>query len=1119
MKKTFLLLFGLFIANLSFSQLNMSLVSQVSYQQELNDVWGWVDPVSGVEYAIVGTTTGTSIVSLEDPTNATEVLFIPGPFSTWRDMKSWGNHVYVTNETDNGLLVIDMTGHPNNITWYEWEPMLDDINGDTKQLESCHNLYIDEFGWCYLVGCNFNNGGAMFIDVFSNPGFPEFVGYGAPVYSHDAYVRDNRFYASEIYAGNLTIYDVTDKSNPQALASQQTPFAFAHNAWLSDNSQYVYTTDELANAPIGAYDISDLSDIKEVDQFLPIETLGDGVIPHNVHVWQDWLIISYYSDGGIIVDASKPDNLIEVGNFDTFFGGGQGFNGAWGAYPFLPSGLVLVTDIGNGLYVLDANYVRACWLEGTVTNSLNGNPIPGASIVIESTQPNLGTTDIAGKYQTGQAIPGTFDVVFSATGFFPKTVSAELDNGVLTMLDVQLDPLPSVDVVGQVVRSSDGAPVPNPSIQVRSLSDNSLTFDGTGDANGNFSLPSLLLGDYEIIAGAWGYKTVRIPSVGVNLNTTDIIVELEEGYRDEFFFDLGWETEFTANTGLWELGEPDGTGGGGGGLYNPEFDIADDIGEWCYVTGNGGGNSGNDDVDNGVVTLISPPMNLTTYNEPILHYRAWFRNGGGQGGPPDDALQVRISNGIDEVVVEEITESDPVWRPSPAINIANFIALTNNMRVIFETSDLPGSGHLVEAAVDVFEIEEGSAYPPFQVSATEGCAPFSVDFIDNSDTTIGYFWTFQDGNPATSTEANPTVVWNAPGTYDVSLVVETESGTFYTIDRPQFIKVRDLPLASFDANISGADASFTSTSTEADTYQWEFGDGNGSSLESPNHTYTAAGIYTVSLTVSNPCASHIFTQQIEIEAIPPTADFSTSGTSGCTPFTVEFTDQSAGVPTSWLWTFPGGTPEVSTEQNPVVVYETPGTYGAILEISNSAGASEFSQSQLITVEATPTSDFDFMEDMGVVTFSNLSQYGNEYSWNFGDGNTSDEIAPVHTYVDNGDYDVTLSVTNGCGTVGFTTTISVSGITNVDELDQSLYELTASPNPFSEDLNIKYQIESSFKESNILIFNILGQQIDLISLNNKEGNINVLANQSSGIFFIRMEVDGKLSETIKVVKSE
>ncbi|MDV7396356.1 hypothetical protein RZS08_33485, partial [Arthrospira platensis SPKY1] len=126
------------------------------------------------------------------------------------------------------------------------------------------------------------------------------------------------------------------------------------------------------NAPIGAYDVSDLTNIVELDQYRPVGSLGQGVIPHNVHVWDDYLLISYYTDGGRVVDASRPTNLIEVGNFDTWLGNPGGFNGAWGLYPFLPSQTVLVADITNGLFVLRPTFMRACWLEGVVTDSITG---------------------------------------------------------------------------------------------------------------------------------------------------------------------------------------------------------------------------------------------------------------------------------------------------------------------------------------------------------------------------------------------------------------------------------------------------------------------------------------------------------------------------------------------------------------------------------------------------------------------------------------------------------------------------------------------------------------------------------------------------------------------------
>ena len=129
------------------------------------------------------------------------------------------------------------------------------------------------------------------------------------------------------------IVDVTDKSDTPVLGTQNTAALATHNTWLSDDGTVCYTTDETGDAPIGAYDITDPSNIEELDQFRPFFNLGSGPVPHNVFVWDDFLIISYYTEGCIVVDASRPENLVQVGNFDTFLSGVGGFDGAWGAYP------------------------------------------------------------------------------------------------------------------------------------------------------------------------------------------------------------------------------------------------------------------------------------------------------------------------------------------------------------------------------------------------------------------------------------------------------------------------------------------------------------------------------------------------------------------------------------------------------------------------------------------------------------------------------------------------------------------------------------------------------------------------------------------------------------------
>ena len=682
----------------AFAQLNVSFIGNLPYNESLNDIWGYEAP-DGTEYALVGVRNGFSIVSLADPANPTEVAFIPGDNSTWRDIKVWENFAYVTTDVgDDGLLVVDMTNLPNSVEHFFWTP---DLLG-TGPLETCHNIYLDEFGYIYLAGCNMNGGGILFVDVFTDPSNPTFVGAGDNRYAHDVYVRDNIMYTSDLTQG-LNITDVTDKNNIQLLASQATPFNFTHNAWSTDDNSYVFTTDEQGNAPVTSYDVSDPTDVIELDQFRPINSLGIGTVPHNVHVWEQFLIISYYTDGVIIVDASRPDNLIEVGNFDTFIPANTGFNGSWGAYPYFASGKILVSDIQTGLYVLQPNYVNACYLEGNVTDADNGSAINDVEVTISSTDPNLGTTDVLGDYKTGQATAGTFDVTFTKFGYESLTVSTELFNGEVTTLDVQLVPIIPQEITGMAISAVNGNPIPNAQIVVQS---DLVTYNITADANGDFSA-QVLEGTYDFFVGSWGYLH-EAEINPVNANSNEFVFELTEGFQDDFVLDLGWLSFGDASTGLWERGEPQGTGFQGNAA-NPGEDIQGDLGMECYVTGNAGGNAGNDDIDDGEVFLRSPTMDLSNYNQPILSYYTWFFNAGGgnQSGPPNDTLKVIVTNGNgDEVILETITDSEGAWRPQSEFILSDFIDITSTMRVEYLAGDY-GGGHLVEAAVDAFLVIDG----------------------------------------------------------------------------------------------------------------------------------------------------------------------------------------------------------------------------------------------------------------------------------------------------------------------------------------------------------------------------------------------------------------------------
>ncbi|MEL6653653.1 MAG: choice-of-anchor B family protein, partial [Bacteroidota bacterium] len=152
----FTLLLGLLLIGLSLQaqqSKNVNFVGNLSYSDELNDIWGYTD-AQNQEYALVGVTTGVSIVDVSTPSAPTQLHFLPDTFSAWRDLKTFGTYAYVSNETYNGIRIIDLSGLPSNIAYK-----------DTimEGVITSHNVYIDD-GYLYVVGTNNFNGGMAVFD-------------------------------------------------------------------------------------------------------------------------------------------------------------------------------------------------------------------------------------------------------------------------------------------------------------------------------------------------------------------------------------------------------------------------------------------------------------------------------------------------------------------------------------------------------------------------------------------------------------------------------------------------------------------------------------------------------------------------------------------------------------------------------------------------------------------------------------------------------------------------------------------------------------------------------------------------------------------------------------------
>jgi len=667
-----------------------------------NDIWGYVDS-TGVEYAVIGTKNSTLVYSLENPAQPRLRANIPGVVSTWRDMKSWGKYIYVIADRGaDGILKIDMSGAPGTIThqFLQVEVKLGDI---PATLARGHNLYIDEKGYLYVSGGNLHNGGVLVFDINDTDGALVFAGAADNRYSHDNYVRNDTLWSADIFDGIFSAQDVRDKTQIQTIGFHETSSRFTHNLWLSDDGRYLFTTDEVYGANIDAYDISELDNIRRLSTFRPARSLDLPVVPHNTHYAGGYLVISWYSEGLVVVDAHRPENMVLVAQYDTYTPDLHGFYGCWGAYPFLPSGLILASDIQSGLFVLEPDWKRACYLEGSVRDASSRDLLNGVEVTIASTEANLARSDVFGQYKTGLANAGTYTVTFSKTGYASKTVEVNLDHGLVTLADIELTPLARVSVAGTLTDKSSGNPVPFGKILLEGEEAN---FEAVADAQGQFTV-AVFQGSYTAQAAAWGYRPTLLEVNDISGTAALLTIPMESGYADNFSFDLGWQTEAeaTVSGGQWERAIPEAT------FYlsdisNPGADLPDDWGDWCYVTGNNPASAGADDVDGGKVRLSSPSMDLSRYSSPVLEFGYWFYNGGGSS-LPNDSLFVEISNGLETVRLATYTMGANEWIRIRIENLEQYIGLSDQIKVHFITGDDTERGHLVEAAIDGFALYDG----------------------------------------------------------------------------------------------------------------------------------------------------------------------------------------------------------------------------------------------------------------------------------------------------------------------------------------------------------------------------------------------------------------------------
>ncbi len=333
-----------------------------------NDCWGYTSP-TGREYAIMGLQRGFGFVEVTDPTNPVIVDWVEGPSSDWHDVKVIGDYAYGVSEGGAGIQVMDLREiDDGRVTLVQ--------NKRQFGHETTHNIISNpDSGYIYLCGANIANGGLIAVSL-SDPANPTIVGEWSTHYVHDAQVVS---YTDGPYAGReiafclngfdgLEIVDVTDKSNMFLVGrTDYAQLRYTHQAWLSEDRQYLYLNDELDEGDTVSVTTTRVFDVSDITspQLASTFTTGLAAIDHNNYVNGDMLYQANYRSGLRVWDLSDdPLNPTEVAWFDTFPGSNRAsFNGAWSTYPFFDSGIVLISDIERGLFIVDVTADGAGRLE------------------------------------------------------------------------------------------------------------------------------------------------------------------------------------------------------------------------------------------------------------------------------------------------------------------------------------------------------------------------------------------------------------------------------------------------------------------------------------------------------------------------------------------------------------------------------------------------------------------------------------------------------------------------------------------------------------------------------------------------------------------------------------
>lgn len=617
-----------------------------------NDCWGYTS-AAGTEFAIMGLFAGTSFVDLADPGDPQIVQTVPGPNSLWRDMKVYQDHCYAVSEGGGGLQVMDMSLIDSGTV-----TLVNTIL--TPGGQATHNVAIDEVsGFLYRLGGN--SRGLRIYDL-TDPSNPAFVGAHDDRYVHDAQIVT---YTTGIYAGrqiafcgagtgqtgvgdpSVDIVDVTDKQNIFLVKRVYYPVPqYSHQVWLSEDRQLLYVNDELDENGIiptttHVIDVSDLDNAVYSTSF----DNGNGAIGHNLYTANGLIYEANYRSGVRVFETSDPLAPTEIAYFDTFIDDDDAnFNGVWSIYPYFASGVLVVSDLEKGLFVvwigdplLEFTYpAGAPTLFNPSGESFTVHITEQAGGMIEPGTPSL-HVDFGGGFVTLPMAAiggGDYTATFPATPCGDSVawfVSARSTNGVLWK-DIEAAPVESRTAVA-------------------------------ADA-----LVSTLFDAAESVGG-W--------SVGAGTDT--------------------------ATAGIWVNADPVGSTAQPEDDHTP----ATGTRCWITGQGAVGAATGAADVDGGSTTLFSQFFDFSAADTGRVSYWRWYSNDQFGAADDSFVVDISDNAGANWVNLEIVgpghAEASGGWFEA-SFKVEDYVSLTSQVQLRFIADD-SGSGSWVEAAIDDLAVE------------------------------------------------------------------------------------------------------------------------------------------------------------------------------------------------------------------------------------------------------------------------------------------------------------------------------------------------------------------------------------------------------------------------------